>query len=161
MAQIAQQPMSGTRFVYVIYIRTTAEKLWDALTRPEFTRDYWAGTTQQSEWKKGASWKALTPDGRVWDTGEILEVDRPHRLVLTWRNEHFPEMRAEGFTRLTYLIEPDGDTVKLTLTHEIDINGSKLIEAVSSGWPAILASLKSLLETGVSLEATRKWPEGL
>jgi uncharacterized protein YndB with AHSA1/START domain len=153
--------MSGTRFVYVTYIRTTAEKLWDALTRPEFTKDYWAGTTQESDWKKGASWKALTPDGRVWDTGEILEVDRPHRLVLTWRNEHFPEMRAEGFTRLTYRLEPDGEVVKLTLTHEIDVAQSKMIGAVSSGWPAILASLKSLLETGSSLEATRNWPKDL
>jgi uncharacterized protein YndB with AHSA1/START domain len=153
--------MSGTQFVYVIYIRTTAEKLWDALTKPEFTREYWAGTTQQSEWKKGSSWQALTPDGRVWDTGEIVEIDRPRRLVLTWRNEHFPEMRAEGFTRLTYRLEPSGDAIKLTLIHEIDVEQSKLIGAVSQGWPMVLASLKSFLETGAPLEESRKWPEGL
>ena len=153
--------MSGTRFIYVIYIRTSAEKLWDALTRPEFTREYWAGTTQLSDWKKGSSWQALTPDGRVWDTGEILEIDRPRRLVLTWRNEHFPEMHEEGFTRLTYQLEPAGDAIKLTLIHEIDVEQSKLIGAVSQGWPMVLASLKSFLETGAPLEESRKWPEGL
>ena len=140
--------MSGSRFVYVILIRTTPDRLWDALTQPAFTRAYWAGTTQQSEWKKGSSWAALTPDGRVWDTGEIIEADRPRRLVLTWRNEHFPEMRAEGYTRLTYELVASADEVKLTLTHESDVSGSKLIDAVASGWPSVLSSLKSLLETG-------------
>ncbi len=153
--------MSGSRFVYVILIRTTPDKLWDALTKPEFTKAYWAGTTQQSEWEKGSSWKALTPDGRVWDTGEIIEADRPRRLVLTWRNEHFPEMRAEGYTRLTYDLEASANEVKLTLTHESDVTGSKLIEAVTNGWPSVLSSLKSLLETGVSLESTRNWPKDL
>jgi len=153
--------MSGTRFVYVTYIRTTAEKLFDALTLPEFTQQYWAGTSQQSEWRKGASWKALTPDGRVWDTGEILEIDRPRRLVLTWRNEHFPEMRAEGFTRLTYQLEPSGEAIKLTLVHEIDVEESKIMGALSQGWPMVLASLKTFLETGTPIEESRKWPEGL
>jgi len=153
--------MSGTRFVYVTYIRTTAEKLFDALTLPEFTQQYWAGTSQQSEWRKGASWKALTPDGRVWDTGEILEIDRPRRLVLTWRNEHFPEMRAEGFTRLAYQLEPSGEAIKLTLVHEIDVEESKIMGALSQGWPMVLASLKTFLETGTPIEESRKWPEGL
>jgi uncharacterized protein YndB with AHSA1/START domain len=153
--------MSGTRFVYVTYIRTTAERLFDALTLPEFTQQYWAGTSQQSEWRKGASWKALTPDGRVWDTGEILEIDPPRRLVLTWRNEHFPEMRAEGFTRLTYQLEPSGEAIKLTLVHEIDVEESKIMGALSQGWPMVLASLKTFLETGTPIEESRKWPEGL
>ena len=153
--------MSGTRFVYVTYIRTTSEKLFDALTKPEFTREYWAGTEQRSDWKKGAAWQALTPDGRVWDTGEILEIDRPRRLVLTWRNEHFSEMRAEGFTRLTYELEAAGEVIKLTLVHEIDVEQSKIIGALSQGWPMVLASLKSFLETGTPIEESRKWPEGL
>jgi uncharacterized protein YndB with AHSA1/START domain len=153
--------MSGSKFVYVICIRTTPEKLWDALTKPEFTRQYWAGTRQESDWTVGSSWKALTPDGRVWDTGEILEADRPRRLVLTWRNEHWPEMRAEGFTRLTYELEPIQDTVKLTLTHEIDVERSKLMEALSNGWPSVLCSLKSFLETGEPLAMTKQWPKGL
>jgi uncharacterized protein YndB with AHSA1/START domain len=153
--------MSGTKFVYVIYIRTTAERLWEALTKPEFTRQYWAGTTQESTWTVGSSWTAFTPDGRAWDVGEILEVDKPRRLALTWRNQHFPEMHAEGFTRLTYHLEPVQDAVKLTLTHEIDVDNSKIIKAVGEGWPAVLSSLKSLLETGESLAHTREWPKGL
>jgi len=153
--------MSGTKFVYVTYIRTTREKLWEALTKPEFTTRYWAGTSQKSDWKVGSSWGAYTPDGRLWDTGEILAADYPSKLVLTWRNEHFPEMKAEGFTRLTYELEPFEDAIKLTLTPEIEVENSKIIGAVGQGWPAVLASLKSLLETGSPLIATTKWPEGL
>jgi uncharacterized protein YndB with AHSA1/START domain len=151
----------GDRFVYVTYIRTTPEKLWDALIKPEFTRQYWAGTWQESEWTKGASWRIMIPDGRVGDSGKVLEIDPPRLLVLSWRNEFVPEMRAEGYSRATFRLEQQGDVMKLSLTHEIDKKGSKLIEAVSGGWPMILASLKSLLETGESLEATRKWPEGI
>jgi uncharacterized protein YndB with AHSA1/START domain len=101
----------------------------------------------------------MIPDGRVADAGQILEVEPNKRLVLTWRNEFRPELREDGFSRLTYELEQQGDMVKLTLTYESETPGSKLIEAVSQGWPAILASLKSLLETGESLAATRNWPE--
>ncbi len=118
-------------------------------------------TWQDRAWKPGASWKLMIPDGRVGDAGEVLEIDPERRLVLSWRNEFKPELRAEGFSRLTYELEQQGDMVKLTLVHEMDKPGSKLIDAVSNGWPMILASLKSLLETGESLEATRKWPEGM
>jgi len=147
-------------FVYVTYIRTTPEKLWRALIEPEFTRQYWAGTHQVSDWKPGASWKAMIPDGRVADSGEIREFDPPKRLVLTWRNEFMPELKAEGHSVLTYELEPAGSAVKLTLTHEMNRPGSKLIEATSTGWPHLLASLKSLLETGQPIEETRNWPEG-
>jgi uncharacterized protein YndB with AHSA1/START domain len=145
----------------VIYIRTTAEKLWQALTEPEFTRRYWFDTTQESEWRPGASWKIVFPDGRLADSGEVVEIDPPQRLVLKWRNELFPEMTAEGFSRMTYEIEEKGDSVKLTITHTMDVSESKFIAAVSTGWPIILSSLKSLLETGQSLEATRCSPEGM
>lgn len=153
--------MASSRFIYVTYIRTTPEKLWRALTEPEFTRQYWAGTWQESDWKKGASWRLMIPDGRVGDAGEILEIDPPRRLVVSWRNEFKPELKAEGYSRATFELEQQGDMVKLTLVHEMDKPDSKLIEATSSGWPLILASLKSLLETGESLEATRRWPEGM
>ncbi|WP_165250456.1 SRPBCC family protein [Paludisphaera soli] len=152
--------MAESRFVYVTYVRTTPEKLWRALLDPEFTRQYWGGTWQESEWKPGASWRILLPDGRVADTGEIQEFDPHRRLVLTWRNEFKPELHEEGFSRLTYELEPMGDAVKLTVLHEIDRDGSKLIEATSQGWPAILASLKSLLETGEPLDMTRRWRAG-
>ena len=147
------------KFAYVIYIRTTADKLWRALMEPEFTRQYWAGTWQESDWKVGAAWRIVMPDGRVADTGEIVEIEPPRRLVLTWRNEFRPELHAEGYSRLSYMLEQQGDMVKLTVAHDIDKSESKFIEAVSNGWPAILSSLKSMLETGEPLEATRRWKE--
>jgi uncharacterized protein YndB with AHSA1/START domain len=101
----------------------------------------------------------MKPDGGVADTGEVLEIDQPRKLVLSWRNEFRPELREEGHSRLTYELEQMGDSVKLTVLHEIDKPDSKLIQAVSGGWPAILSSLKSLLETGESLEMTRAWPK--
>jgi uncharacterized protein YndB with AHSA1/START domain len=152
--------MDRSRFVYVTYIRTTPAKLWRALIDPEFTRQYWAETWQESDWQAGSSWRAMIPGGRVGDSGEVLEIEPERRLVLSWRNEFKPELREEGYSRLTYEIEKLSDTVKLTLTHEIDRPNSKLIAATSTGWPMILASLKSLLETGQPLEETRRWPEG-
>jgi uncharacterized protein YndB with AHSA1/START domain len=103
----------------------------------------------------------MIPDGRVGDSGEILVFEPHKKLVLTWRNEFKPELRAEGYSRMTYELEQQGDTVKLTLIHEMDKENSKFIQAVSNGWPAIMASLKSLLETGESLEMTRHWPKGM
>lgn len=153
--------MASSRFVYVTYIRTTPAKLWQALVEPEFTRQYWAETWQESDWRTGASWRIMIPDGRVADSGEVLEIEPERRLVLSWRNEFKPELREEGYSKLTYELEPMGDMVKLTLIHEIDRPDSQLIGAVSGGWPMILASLKSLLETGESLEATRAWPKGV
>jgi len=150
--------MKKDQFIYVTYIRTTPEKLWKALIEPEFTRQFWCNTTQESEWKPGASWKILMPDERVADSGEVVEIEPNRRLVLKWRNEFRPELKAEGYSRMTYELEKEGNSVKLTVIHEIEKEGSKFIEAVSSGWPHILASLKSLLETGESLEETREWP---
>jgi uncharacterized protein YndB with AHSA1/START domain len=153
--------MAESRFVYVTYIRTTPAKLWQALVDPEFTRRYWYATWQESEWKPGASWRLMVPDGRVADAGEVLEIKPERRLVLSWRHELTPELREEGYSRMTYEIEQQGDAVKLTVIHEVERPDSQLIGAFSSGWPPILASLKSLLETGESLAATRRWPEGM
>jgi uncharacterized protein YndB with AHSA1/START domain len=153
--------MAESRFVYVTYIRTTPEKLWQALIDPEFTRRYWVETWQESDWQPGSSWRIMIPDGRVADSGQVLEIEPPKRLVLSWRNEFKPEVRDEGYSRLTCELEQVGESVKLTVIHESDKPDSKLIEGVSSGWPHILASLKSLLETGESLAETRRWPEGM
>jgi uncharacterized protein YndB with AHSA1/START domain len=138
-----------SRFVYVTYIRTTPAKLWQALTEPQFTERYWFGARQECDWKVGSPWKLVMPTVGLADSGEVLEVAPEKRLVLSWRNEFMPELKAEGFSRMTYDLEPDGETVKLTVTHESD--GEVFIEKVSGGWPKILSSLKSLLETGEPL----------
>ncbi|MGH8289703.1 MAG: SRPBCC family protein [Steroidobacteraceae bacterium] len=140
--------MNRSTFVYVIYIRTTPEKLWSALTDPATMKQYWYGMHQESDWLPGAAWKLIFPDGRIADAGEIVEADRPRRLVLKWRNEFKPELKSEGYSRCSVELEPADDTVKLTITHIMECSDSKFIEAVSGGWPKILSNLKSLLETG-------------
>jgi uncharacterized protein YndB with AHSA1/START domain len=141
--------MSKPSFVYVTFIRSSADKVWSALTSPEYTAKTWFGTHHETEWKVGASWRLVFPDGRVTDSGEIVEIDRPRRLGLKWRNEFMPELKAEGWSRCTIEIEPAADNaVKLTVTHQLEGDGTKFIEAVSGGWPRILSNVKSLLETG-------------
>ena len=141
--------MARSTFVYVTYIRTTPEKLWSALTTDvEFMKQYWFGVHCQSEWRPGASWKMIGADGTVWDSGEILEAQPPRRLVIRWQHQNKPELRAEGDSRCTLELEPAGTAVKLSIVHTIEREPSKLIEAVSGGWPKIISNLKSLLETG-------------
>jgi uncharacterized protein YndB with AHSA1/START domain len=144
--------MSKPDFVYVTFIRTTPERLWSALTTPEFIRQYWFGMHCESDWKPTSPWKLVFADGRLADAGEIVEADPPRRLVIKWRNEWNAEMRAEGYSLCTFEIEtvPDASpqAVKLSITHAIDRPESKFIEAVSGGWPRIISNLKSLLETG-------------
>ena len=118
---------------------------------PEFNRVYWTGMWQECDRKKGSSWKLMFPDGRIGDTGEIVEIEKPMRLVLRWRNEFRRELREEGYSRCVMEIEQAGEVVKLTIIHEIDKPSSKFIEAVSGGWPKVLSSLKTLLETGTAL----------
>jgi uncharacterized protein YndB with AHSA1/START domain len=135
-------------FVYVTFIRTTPEKLWQALTDSKFIRQYWFGSTVECGWKKGSPWKLIGSDGNLTDTGEILEIDPPRRMVIRWQNEWKPELKAEGPGRCTFELEPVGSAVKLSITHQIDRPESKLITAVSGGWPRVLSNLKSLVETG-------------
>lgn len=142
--------MSKPQFVYVTYIRSTPEKVWAALTDPEFNKRYWFGAHLECAWEKGAAWRIVLPDGKTADSGEILECDPPRRLVIgNWQNQFRPELKAEGPSRCTIEIEPaEGGAVKLTVVHVAEGEGGKLIEAVSGGWPRILSNLKSLLETG-------------
>ena len=147
--------MSKPRFVYATYIRTTLEKLWAALTDPQTIRKYWFNITAESDFRSGSPWALKFKAGRTADTGEILEAVPPRRLVIRWRNEFKPELKAEGYSRCTMEIEmaeyyPDsgGQAAKLTITHKLEGEGTKFIEAVSGGWPKVLSNLKSLLETG-------------
>ena len=139
---------ANTTFVYVTYIRTTPERLWSALTTPEFMRQYWFDMHIETDWKRGAPWRLLFRDGRVADAGSIVEIEPPKQLVLEWRNEWNPELKAEGYARCTMELEPVDRAVKLTVTHSIARPQSQLIEKVGGGWPKILSNLKSLLETG-------------
>jgi uncharacterized protein YndB with AHSA1/START domain len=140
--------MPRSTFVYVTYIRTTPEKLWSALTDPQFQEQYWFGVHCESDWTAGSSWKMCYADGRITDAGEIVESQPPRRLVIRWRHEDKPELKAEGESLCTIELEPAGRAVKLSITHTIERESSKLIRAVSGGWPPILSNLKSLLETG-------------
>ena len=144
--------MNNSTFIYVTYIKTTPERLWSALTSKDFTRQYWLGAYCESDWKPGSPWKLAFDDGRLADAGEIVEADPPRRLVIKWRNEWSPELKAEGYSLCTFEIEAvpgaDAEAVKLSVLHNIDRPQSAFIQAVSGGWPRILSNLKSLLETG-------------
>ncbi|HEY3677948.1 MAG TPA: SRPBCC family protein [Bradyrhizobium sp.] len=143
--------MSKPEFVYVTYIETTPEKLWEALTDGDFTQRYWFGARLKSDWKIGSSFEMLRGDGTVSDRGEVVEFDRPRRLAYTFVNisEKYKDDRP---ALATFVLEPFGNLVKLTLTHQGFADGSKFFDGVSKGWPAILSSLKSILETGKPLE---------
>ena len=140
--------MPRSTFVYVSYIRTTPEKLWSALTDPEFMKQYWFGVRGESQWTAGSEWKLVSPSNQILDAGEIIEADPPRRLVIRWQNQFKPELKAEGPSICTMEIEPSGTATKLSITHAIDVERSKFIEAVSGGWPKIVSNLKSALETG-------------
>jgi uncharacterized protein YndB with AHSA1/START domain len=141
--------MARSTFVYVTYIRTTPEKLWSALTDDsEFMKQYWFGVHCQSQWTAGSPWKMVSPDGQILDAGAIVESDPPRRLVIRWRHQSKPELKEEGDSLCTMELEPSGTAVKLAITHTIEREPSKLITAVSGGWPKIMSNLKSLLETG-------------
>jgi uncharacterized protein YndB with AHSA1/START domain len=153
--------MTRSTFVYVSYIRTTPEKLWSALTDAEFMKQYWFGTHCESAWTAGSPWKMVSAKGVVTDAGEIIESDPPRRLVIRWTHQQNPELEAEGESRCTMELDPTAAAVKLTITHTIERETSRLITAVSGGWPMILSNLKSLLETGsIALQESDRAQKG-
>jgi DNA-binding transcriptional ArsR family regulator/uncharacterized protein YndB with AHSA1/START domain len=156
--------MSKPEFVYVSHIKTTPEKLWQALTDPAFTRRYW-GVEFESDWTEGAPVTWRESDVETRDPGQVVLVSDPYRrLSYTWHtytpewakahdidDDTFARLTAEGRTKVTYDIEPAGPVVKLTVTHDGFEPGSTILESVSQGWPALLSSLKTLLESGEPL----------
>ena len=142
--------MSKPELIYTTYIRTTPEKLWNAITNPEFTRQYWGGNENVSDWKPGSKWAHVASDtGRATRvTGKVVESVPPKRLVLTWAD---PADESDA-SRVTFEIEPIGDTVRLDVIHGDFKPGSDMVNRVSGGWPRVLSSLKSFLETGNALE---------
>jgi uncharacterized protein YndB with AHSA1/START domain len=153
--------------VHRVHIRATPEAVWEAITSPEWTKRYGYHTPAEFELRAGGAYRAMPSaemvsygapsDGPVVD-GEVLEVDPPRRLVQTWRMLFTPELAAEGFTRLTYEIEPEaGGVTSLTVTHDVTgaPNTAAAVSAPSSdaggGWSVILSDLKTLLESGEPL----------
>jgi uncharacterized protein YndB with AHSA1/START domain len=154
--------------VYRVYIRTTPERIWDAITKPEWVARYGYGGSVEFDLRPGGSFTAYTsaemrehgaPDVAI--DGEVIEADPPHKLVLSWRMVMDEGLAAEGFTRLTYEIDPgDGESTRLTVTHELErapglasmVAGEHEAEGAGGGWSWVLSDLKSVLETGKSLE---------
>jgi uncharacterized protein YndB with AHSA1/START domain len=145
-------PKDNQDFVYVTYIRTTPEKLWDALTNPVFTRKYWFGIDVTSDWKVGSSVKYVA-NGETKMAGKVLVAQKPKLLAYTFHEEH-GESSHEPPTKVTLEIEPEAgtETVRLTVLHTDFIENSKHRPSISQGWPAVLSGLKSMLETGNVLE---------
>ena len=139
--------MAKSTFVYVTYIATKPETVWKALLDGEFTRQYW-GADNVSDWKPGSPWEHRRDNGgRVAVLGVVLEAEPPHRLVMSWADPK-DKARRELHSRVTFEIEPMTDVVRLTVTHDELETGSQMQRDISGGWPKVLASLKSLLETG-------------
>ena len=133
--------------IYQVFIRTTPEKLWQALTDGEVTKKYFFGETIHSDWKRGSEWHSTGPNGSRDVEGTVLEADPPRRLVVTWHILYDAELSKEQ-SRVTYLIEKRGEVCKLTATHEL-AEAPKTAQHVSAdGWQLVLSGLKTLLETG-------------
>jgi len=139
-----------SRFVYEIYIAADEQTVWKALLDGEFTRQYWAHENV-SDWTPGSPWEHRRADtGAVTILGEVLEASPPTRLVMTWVD---PSDRQKARrSRVTFEIQRVADMVRLTITHDDLEPGSEMEQTVTHGWPRVLSSLKSLLETGRPLQ---------
>ncbi len=140
--------MKKVGVVYVTYISTSPRKLWNALIDPRMTKEYWQHENA-SDWKPGSRWahlrfdKKRTPDM----VGKVVESSPPNRLVFTWVSPA-DEARASKYSRVTFEIEPYCKVVRLTVRHDRLEPGSEMLEGITDGWPKVLSSLKTLLETG-------------
>jgi uncharacterized protein YndB with AHSA1/START domain len=153
--------MEKTEFVYATFIRTTPEKLWEALTSGEFSKKYWFGFRIEVEQKAGGTVRILPPKGMEEHgdhAGRVLACEPFRKLVYTWNPKDRPELakRRNGLSRVTYELTPMGRQVKLRLIHENLLpedleKDSNTFRGINNGWPAVLSSLKSLLETGEAI----------
>jgi uncharacterized protein YndB with AHSA1/START domain/DNA-binding transcriptional ArsR family regulator len=138
---------AGMEKVFEIYIKTTPERLWEAITDPEIRARYNFGAAPQTDWKPGSPLNlVVSGKGFQLGDGEVLEVDPPRRLVHTMRALWDDDVKAEGFSRVTFDIEPVGDSCRLTVTHDQLREGAN--NQLYGGWPMILSGLKTWLETG-------------
>ena len=143
--------MDKPRFLYVVYVATTPEKLWNALIDSKLTRQYWQHDNV-SDWKPGSRWEHRNSEesGSVDLVGKVIEIDPPRRLVLSWA---FPDdaERDTGHSRVVFQIEPFRNITRLTVTHDQLEPDSEMLSGITEGWPKVLSSLKSLLESGKAL----------
>jgi uncharacterized protein YndB with AHSA1/START domain len=148
--------------VYVTYIASTPEKVWQALTDPAFTRQYFGGFAIDVEPREGGAFFLRYPDGRVHMSGRVIDWSPPRRFSCTWLVEGMAEFRALPECLVTYEIEPAGGAVKLTMTeaHSWAVPDA-ILAGGRAGWPAILSSLKSVLETGKPLDIKMAPPDGM
>ena len=139
--------------VYQVFIKASPEQIWDAITKPEFTARYFYGSRVQTTGEAGTPIRHLAPDSEeLWGDDQILESDRPKRLVHTWRSLYNPELAAEPPSRITWEIEPQpGGVCRLIVIHDRLEGSPKTAAAVSGGWMFIISGLKTLLETGEPL----------
>ena len=149
-----------TRFVYVTYIRSTPQKVFDAITQPESARRYW-GHENISDWKPGSAWKHVRADeGRaVQIVGKVIESSPPKRLVISWASPSQAEDPAQ-VSRVDFDLVPYEGMVRLTVTHDQLQAGGAMVTGISKGWPIVLSSLKSFLETGEAIDVFAKPKEG-
>jgi uncharacterized protein YndB with AHSA1/START domain len=141
-----------SKFTCTSYIAASPEKVWEALTSPAFTEQYWAGRHIVSTWKPGASVQMLKADGSVDWEGEVITITPRRLLAYTFLAPRFEPGSPEKPTRVTIELTQQETAVRLTLSHEGFKPDSKSYEGISQGWPAILSSLKSLLETGRAID---------
>jgi len=146
--------------VYTIYIASTPEKVWQALTSAEFSRKYFSGFAIEVDLRVGGPFIARAPDGSEHISGEVIECDPPRKLTVTW-NVNWPGMVEKlGPTLVTYEVEQVGEAVRLTMLQSHDrIIDDDILSGGRMGWPAILSSLKSLLETGEGLVIKMQPPQ--
>ena len=148
MSEAALEP----RLVFQIYIRATVETLWQAITETEFRRQYFFGSTIDTDFRPGSPLRSVSPDGELWGDDTVLECEPPHLLSHTWRSLWDPEARDEPESRVTWRIEPqERELCKLTVVHDQLEASPATARGVSGGWAFIISGLKSLLETGEPL----------
>jgi len=145
-----------TSFVYVTYIRSTPEKVFEAITKPEIARRYW-GHENVSDWKPGSTWQHVraNEERTVQLVGKVVEVSPPTRLVITWANPAQAD-DPDSTSRVTFDVAPYDEMVRLTVTHDELEVGSAMAKGIQQGWPIVLSSLKSLLETGHGIDVFAK-----
>lgn len=146
--------MNNPEFVYMTVIAAPAERVWQALTSAEFTRQYWHSTRIRSTFRPGAPIEFLNPDDSVGVAGEILTADRPKELSYTWRFLRNPDAADDPASRVTFRLETMHAGTRLTITHDELTEGSTTATLVAFGWPHVIAGLKTLLETGEAVDFT-------